>query len=202
VSKVGGRFVRATLVVASSFAFTACGSHEAATTQDAAVLPGDARVADLVLGEDAPSCPALPCLAHANAVIAACAPSGACTEQLTVTQGTTTMTKCFANGVKISITGVRTPSGGIDMVMALQKDAAACYSFITNEQSAQVGSAVYRDGAGIDLVSESASGPTLSVACPGEPAIVPDSSCDAALYALGGLYPFTNATCTSGTCTF
>ena len=73
--------------------------------------------------------------------------------------------------------------------MAVKKDGAACYSFSTEEQSASVGSAVYRDGAGVELVSESTSGPTLSVACPGEAAIVPDHSCDAALYALGGLYP-------------
>jgi hypothetical protein len=88
------------------------------------------------------------------------------------------------------------------MVMAVQKDGAACYSFTTEEESASVGTAVYRDGAGVDLVSESASGPTLSVACPGEPAIVPDPSCDAALSALGGLTPVTSPTCASGTCTF
>ena len=164
------------------------------------MTPSDAS-ANLDLGADTPSCAALPCLARSNAIIAACAPSGACTEQTTVTQGTTTMTKCFANGVKISLTGVRTPSGGTDMVMAVQKDGAACYSFTTEEESASVGTAVYRDGAGVDLVSESVSGPTLSVACPGEPAIVPDHSCDAALYALGGLYPLTNATCATGTCT-
>jgi len=194
--------VRVSLVVASSLAFTACGSPGGTTTQDAAVTPGDASVADLTLAADAPSCPALPCLAHANAIIAACAPSGACTGQVTVTQGTTLMTKCFENGVKISVSGVRTPSGGVDMVLAIKKDGAACYSFSTDEQNAQVGTAVYRDGAGTELVSESASGPTLSVACPGEPLIVPDSSCDAALYALGGLYPLTNATCATGTCTF
>ena len=187
--------------MAGGFLFTACGGHAASNQQDAAVTASDAS-ANLDLGADAPSCPALPCLAHANAVVAACAPSGACTEQLTIAQGTSTMTKCFANGVKISLTGMTLASGGRNMLMAIKKDGAACYSFVTDEQSASVGSIVYQDGAGVELVSESASGPTLTVACPGEPEIVPDHSCDAALYALGGLYPFTNTTCTSGTCTF
>jgi hypothetical protein len=184
VSKVAGWIVRVSLVLAGSFVFAACGSHTGTNQQDAA------------------SCAALPCLAHANAVIAACAPSGACTEQLTLTQGTSATTKCFANGVKISLTGVTSASGGTNLLMAVKKDGADCYSFMTEEQSASVGSAAYEDGAGVELVSESTSGPTLSVACPGEPAIVPDHSCDAALYALGGLYPVTSATCTSGTCTF
>jgi hypothetical protein len=200
VSKVAGWIVRVSFVVASSFAFAACGSQAGTNQQDAAVTPSDAR-ANLDLGADAPSCAALPCLAHANAVIAACAPSGACTEQVTITQGTSVTNKCFANGVKISLSGM-TSASGETILMAVKRDGAACYSFTTEEQSASVGSVVYEDGAGIELVSESASGPTSSVACPGEPAIVPDHSCDAALYALGGLYPYTNATCTSGTCTF
>lgn len=197
---VVGWVVRVSLVVAGGFAFSACGSS-ASTTRDAAVASADA-VADLTLAPDAPSCPMLPCLEHANAVIAACAPSGACTSQLTATPGMSTTMLCFANGVKIALSGVRTASGGTSMVMDIRKNGAACYSFTTDAPSAQVGTAVYRDGAGVDLVSESADGPTLSVACPGEAAIVPDHSCDAALYALGGLYPFTNASCTSGTCTF
>jgi hypothetical protein len=188
------------LVVAGGLTFTACGSA-ATTTHDAAMVPADA-VADLTLGADAPSCPMLPCLQHANAVIAACAPSNACIGQLDLTGGTSTTTKCFDNGVTISLTGVTNAAGGTNLLMAVKKDGAACYSFATEEQSAQVGTAVYRDGAGVELVSESTTGPTLSVACPGAPAIVPDSSCDAALYALGGLYPVTNATCTTGTCTF
>jgi hypothetical protein len=193
--------VRVSLVVAGSFAFTACGSHAGTNQPDAAVTPSDARV-KLDLGADAPSCAALPCLAHANAVIAACAPSGACTGQLTLTQATSTTTKCFANGVKISLTGVTSASGGTNLLMAVKKDGAACYSFIAEEQGASIGSADYQDGTGVELVRESTSGPTLSVACPGEPAIVPDPSCDAALYALGGLTPVTSPTCTSGTCTF
>jgi hypothetical protein len=201
MSKVAGWIVRVSLVVAGSFSFAACGGHAGTNQQDAAVTSSDAT-ANLDLGADAPSCAALPCLAHANAVIAACAPSGACIEQVTITQGTSITNKCFANGVKISMTGATSASAGRNVLMAIKRDGAACYSFITEEQSASVGSAVYEDGAGVELVSESVSGPTLSVACPGEPAIVPDPSCDAALYALGGLYPFTNATCTSGTCTF
>ena len=183
MSKVAGWVVRVSLVVAGSFAFTACGGHAGTNQQDA-------------------SCAALPCLAHANAVIAACAPSGACIGQLTLTGETSNATKCFANGVTISMTGVTSASGGTNLLMAVKKDGAACYSFSTEEQSASVGSAVYRDGAGVELFSESTSGPTLSVACPGEAAIVPDHSCDAALYALGGLTPVTGTTCTSGTCTF
>jgi hypothetical protein len=201
MSKGAGWIVMVSLVVAGGFAFTGCGGHAASNQQDAALTPGDAG-ANLDLGADAPSCPPLPCLAHANAVIAACAPSGACTEQLTIALGRSTTTKCFANGVKISLTTMTSASGDTNILMAVETGGAACYSFSTEEQSASVGSAVYRDGAGVELVSESTSGPTLSVACPGEPAIVPDHSCDAALYALGGLYPFTNATCTSGTCTF
>ena len=201
MSKVAGWIVRVSLVVAGGFAFAGCGSHGATNQQDAAVTSTDAS-ATLDLGGDAPSCPALPCLAHANAVIAACAPSGACTEQVTITQGTSVTNKCFANGVKISLSGMTSASGDTNILMAVETGGAACYSFSTEEQSASVGSVVYEDGAGIELVSESASGPTSSVACPGEPAIVPDHSCDAALYALGGLYPYTNATCTTGTCTF
>jgi len=86
--------------------------------------------------------------------------------------------------------------------MTVQKDGATCYSFSATNDINSVESATYKDGAGADLVTETISGTTVTVTCPGGSAVVADSSCDAALFALGGLYPATSATCTAGSCAF
>jgi hypothetical protein len=65
-----------------------------------------------------------------------------------------------------------------------------------------VGPAVYSDGAGAALLTQRMSNNIANYTCQGGSAIVPDSSCDGALSALQGIFPFTNAICTTGTCTF
>jgi len=57
-------------------------------------------------------------------------------------------------------------------------------------------------GAVVLATCETISGTTVTVTCPGGSAVVADSSCEAALFALGGLYPATSATCTAGSCAF
>jgi hypothetical protein len=185
------------LAVAAPFVFGACGGNGGSASQDAGVFRVDAGLA-----ADAATCPALPCLAGATVLIEACAPSGTCTEQVIVSGQTAAQNKCFSNGVKISVTGMNLASGATTTVMTVRKDGAACYSLNGTSDSATVGSVVYRDGAGADLITEMVSGATTAVSCPGGAGTIQDSSCDAALSALRGLYPFTTPTCTTGTCTF
>lgn len=195
-----GRFTTVALVLAAALLLAGCGSSGGGnpSSNDGGVVPADAA-----LGTDGLSCPGLSCLANATALVAYCAPSGTCTEQLTISGNLATMTKCFSNGVKIQMTGMNLGSGNTKTIMSVKKDGAACYSFIvtaTADQSA--GSVVYRDGAGADLFTEAVDGNTTTYACPGGPSKGEDTSCDPALRALQGLYPFTNETCPSGTCTF
>ena len=176
----------------------ACGDSGGKASDDAAIVRPDAD-----LGADAPSCSALPCLAGATGLIAYCAPSGTCTSQVTVSGGIATMNRCFSNGAKIQLTAVRADGGGTNTIMTVKKDGAACYSFVIMATAdPSVGSAVYRDGAGTDLITGTVDGATTTYTCPGGSPVTPDSACDAALFALQGAYPFTNATCTSGTCAF
>jgi hypothetical protein len=88
--------------------------------------------------------------------------------------------------------------------MAVKKDGAACYSFKAMATAdGQVGSAVYQDGAGTDLFTEMVDGANATYTCPGRTPIGDDNiSCDAPLFALQGLYPFTNAICPGAICTF
>jgi hypothetical protein len=191
-----GRGFRTRFVAALVFA--ACGSNAGTPSNDAGIVPADAN-----LGVDAVSCAALPCLETATSLIGYCAPRGACTEQLTVSGGIATRTKCFSNGVKIQLTATNAAAGGTNTVMSVKKDGAACYSFtVMAAAGGQVGSGLYEDGAGADLFTEMVDGATTTYTCPGGSPIGVDSSCDAALFALQGAYPFTDGNCPSGTCTF
>lgn len=194
MAKPAHRLTTVILVLAGA----SCGGN-GSTAKDAAVTRD--------VGVDAGvSCAALPCLAGATALIAYCAPSGTCTEQVTASGTTSTQARCFANGVQIKVAGMRLASGGTSTVMTVQKDGATCYSMTatSDDASGSAGSVVYKDGAGVELVTERVDGATTMVTCPGAGAVVPDGSCDAALFALGGLYPFTNASgmCTTGSCSF
>jgi hypothetical protein len=192
MSKPDRRLAMFPLPLAALLVFATCGSNSS-TPKDAAVTPGDSS-----LGADGVSCAALPCLGHVTGLIASCAPSGACMAQAIVSG----VAHCFANGVKVSLTGSTLASGGSITVMTVQKDGATCYSYTAIAESTSVGSAIYKDGAGADLVTKTVSGTTITVTCPGVSAVVADSSCDAALSALVGIYPATSAACTAGTCTF
>ena len=188
------------LYVGASLALAARGDGGGKQTNDAGGgLDGGGR-ADVSV--DAPACPALPCLADAINLIASCAPSGACTQQVNTATGTTA--KCFSNGVRIQLMQTRIGTDGENVVMSVKKDGAACYSFNVMQSSAMSDvSAGYQDGAGTQLISETLSSNTATAACPGGSAIVPDANCQYALSYLQGIYPFTNATtCTQGTCTF
>jgi hypothetical protein len=192
------RSTTVTLALACALAFSACGGNSGTPSNDAAVIPADANH-----GTDALTCSALPCLANATGLIAYCAPSGTCTVQVTVSGGIATMTKCFSNGVTIQLTATNAAAGGTNTVMAVRKDGAACYSFTAmGTADASVGSAVYQDGAGADLFTEMVDGANATYTCPGRAPIGENTSCDAALFALQGLYPFSNAICPSGPCTF
>jgi len=193
------RSTTVTLALASALAFAACGGNSGTPSRDGAVIPADAD-----LGTDALSCNALPCLANATSLIAYCAPSGTCAVQVTIQGDITTMTKCFSNGVKIQLTATDAGAGSTNTVMTVKKDGAACYSFaIMATADPSVGSVVYQDGAGADLFSETVDGATTTYTCPGRtPMIGDNTSCDAALSALRGLYPFTSAICPATTCTF
>jgi hypothetical protein len=190
-----------TLCVGAALALAACGGGGGSgkQTNDAGVGPDGGR-ADVSV--DAPSCPALPCLADAINLIASCAPSGACTEQVNTTTGA--MVKCFSNGVKIQLMETRFGTDGTNVVMAVKKDGAACYSFTAMQSNAMSDvSGGYQDGAGTQLITETLSGATTTATCPGGSPIVPDADCASALSDLQSVYPFTNATsCTQGTCTF
>jgi hypothetical protein len=189
---------RLALACLGALVFSACGGNAGAPSNDAAVVPADAD-----LGVDAVSCTALPCLADATSLVAYCAPSGACTVQVTVSGAVSTMTKCFSNGVKIQLTATNAGSDGTNMVLAVKKDGAACYSWSsTSTSNGQAGSIIYQDGAGADLFTEMVDGATETYVCPGKSPVGPDTSCDAALFALQGAYPFTNAICPAGSCTF
>lgn len=189
--------VGAALALAPTLA--ACGGGSGQHTNDAGVGP-DGRGADVSV--DAPSCPALPCLADAINLIASCAPSGACTEQVNTTTGA--MVKCFSNGVKIQLMETRFGTDATNVVMAVKKDGAACYSFNAMQSNAMSDvSGGYQDGAGTQLLTEMLSGATTTTTCPGGSPVVPDADCESALSDLQGVYPFTTATsCTQGTCTF
>jgi hypothetical protein len=190
------RGARAAVAVAAVFA--ACSSNSGTPSNDAAVVPADAD-----LRVDALSCTSLPCLADATGLVAYCAPSGACTVQVTVSGAVSTMTKCFANGVKIQLTQTNAGSDGTKTVMSVKKDGAACYSWSgMATPDGQVGSIVYHDGTGADLFTEMVDGADETYTCPGKPTVGPNTSCDAALFALQGAYPFTNGNCPGGTCTF
>lgn len=192
------RSTTVTLALASALAFAACGSNSGRPSNDAAVIPADAA-----LGTDALTCNDLPCLASATGLIAYCAPSGTCTVQVTTSGGTATMTKCFSNGVKIQLTATNAGAGGTNTVMTVKKDGAACYSFTAmGTANASVGSAVYQDGAGAVLFTETVDGANATYTCPGRTPMGENTSCDAALFALQGLYPFTNGICPAGTCAF
>ena len=123
--------------------------------------------------------------------------------QVTVSGGIATMTKCFSNGVKIQLTATNLGSDGTNTVMSVKKDGAACYSWSSMAASnGQAGSIVYQDGAGANLFTEMVDGATDTYTCPGKSPVGPNTSCDAALFALQGAYPFTNASCPAGSCTF
>jgi hypothetical protein len=191
------------LAVAGQLVVAGCGGGASSKDASADQASKAGASPDADLGADAASCPALPCLAGATSLIASCAPSGTCTEQVTVSGGMATMAKCFANGVKISVTGTNLASGGTSTVMTVEKGGATCYSFTAVSDGASAGSVVYESGAGADLITSMVSGATETFTCPGGSAVVPDGSCDAALLRLQGLYPFTNAAgCTTGTCAF
>jgi len=206
MAKVVGRMVsivrtgtrRFALVFLAALVFAACSSNSGTPSNDAAVIRADAQLA-----ADAISCSALPCLADATRLVAHCAPSGACTEKVIVSGAVSTMTKCFANGVKIQLTQTNAGSDGTNTVMRVKKDGAACYSWSSMATpDGQAGSLVYHDGAGADLFTETVDGAAETYACPGKSPIGPNTSCDAALFALQGAYPFTNAVCPAGSCTF
>jgi hypothetical protein len=189
------------LALTAALGGAACGSSHGTPSSDGAVGPGDADThADA--GADVATCAALPCLASLASLIASCAPSGTCTEQVTASATTATQAKCFSSGVKISLTGTDSSTMGTTAVMAVQKDGAACYSFTYTTESPIAVPTVYKDGAGADLLTITMANNIPSYTCPGGSPVVPDSSCDAALFALQGLYPFTNASCSSGTCAF
>ena len=192
------RSTTVTLALASALTVAACGGNSGTPSNDAAVISADADH-----GTDAPSCNALPCLANATGLIAYCAPGGTCTVQVTVSGGIATMTKCFSNGVKIQLTAANAGAGGTNTVMTVKKDGAACYSFTAmGTADASVGSAVYQDGAGADLFTEMVDGANATYTCPGRTPIGDNTSCDGALFALQGLYPFSNAICPAGNCAF
>jgi hypothetical protein len=188
------------LAVAGQLVVAGCGGGASSKDASADQVSETGASPDADLGADAATCPALPCLAGATSLIASCAPSGTCTEQVTVSGGIATMAKCFANGVKIAVTGTNLASGGSSTVMTVQRGGATCYSLTAVADSASAGSVVYKNGAGADLITATVSGAADTFTCPGGSPVVRDGSCDAALVGLQGLYPFTNATCTTGTC--
>jgi hypothetical protein len=189
---------RFALTLLAALVFAACGSNAGTPSNDAAIVPADAG-----LGVDAGSCTALPCLADATSLVAYCAPSGACTTQMTVSGAVSTTTKCFSNGIKIQLMQTNLGSDGTSTVMSVKKDGAACYSWSSMATAnGQAGSLVYHDGAGADLFTEMIDGSTEAYTCPGNSPVGPNTSCDAALFALQGAYPFTNAICPAGSCTF
>jgi hypothetical protein len=191
-----GRLATFVFALAAPLVVATCGSNGSTPGKDAAVV--------FDAGGDGVSCAALPCLAGATSLIAFCAPSGTCTEHATASVGSSVQTKCFSNGVTIAVTGMSLASGGTSSVMTVRKDGATCYSFAVtaDDASGQTGSVVYADGTGVALITGTVSGADLTYTCPGGSPVVPDSTCDAALFALRGLYPFTDAsgTCTTGTC--
>jgi hypothetical protein len=185
---------------AAALVFAACGSSSTQASRDAAVdgvIPADAD-----LGVDAIGCTSVPCLEYASSLVMFCAPSGTCAVQVTVSGDTTTTTKCFSNGVKIQLTAQNVDAGLTNAIMAVKKDDAACYSYaVMTGADARLGSFVYKDGAGADLLTYTSDGINSTYTCPGRSPIE-NLNCEGDFFVTEELETFTSEICPSGPCTF
>jgi hypothetical protein len=202
---------RSLLLVATLSIGTAqgCGSNAAssvdgATGADAVVRTDDAAVPVF-------SCPEVPCLATAASVTAACKPNNTCTNQVTISGTTTTMNRCFSNGVNVQELGLGATASnpGGQVIMSVKKGGALCYSLEIDYEDAgrTTGNLVYKDAGGATMVTLFAddSANPVTATCPGGSAVAIPSSgaCAEAFGGLGGVLPFTSCfTVTQGTCAF
>jgi hypothetical protein len=150
-------------------------------------------------------CADLPCVVTTANVIAGCKPSSTCTYQMMPTA----VSRCFDNGVKISVTypAASASSPGGQMVMAVKKGGALCYTLDVSytDTSRTAATFVYQDASGAAMITLFADNKSTTATCPGgSPVPVGTSgSCANAQATLGGLVPASSCIyATAGMCQF
>jgi hypothetical protein len=205
---MGGRrlFVIATLSIATA---QGCGSSPASHADGATGADAPADRVDAAVPVF--SCSELPCLAAAASVTARCKPSNinSCTNQTTVSGTTSTMNRCFTDGVTIQMvqSNATTSNPNGQAIMSVKNGGALCYSLEIDYTDAtrSAGNLVYKDANGTPMVTLFADDTTFTATCPGGTAVsIPSSGlCDEAFRGLGGILPFTSCfNVTEGVCAF